>query len=180
MTYIQLSYGDLALPALLVVMDGVLSIVLRLKLEKQLAIATVRMVVQLVLVGYVLTFLFAAVSPLWTAVAASIMVLFASREIVARQKRRLPGIWSHGLGAGCTLLAAGTVTMFALLTQLRPDPWYHPRYALPRISLGLDVLTNSARASRRGSLPCARRHPTPSPAANHTGRPEERLHVDHE
>jgi putative ABC transport system permease protein len=42
--------------------------------------------------------------------------------------------------------------MFSLLTQLRPEPWYHPRYALPLlgmmlgntmtgISLGLDVLT---------------------------------------
>lgn len=153
MTYIQLAYGDLVLPALLVVTDGALSIVLRLKLERQLTIAALRMVLQLVLVGYVLTFLFAAVSPLWTALAAFIMVLFASREIVARQRRRLPGILSYGLGAGCTLLAAGTVTMFALLTELRPDPWYHPRYALPLlgmilgntmtgISLGLDVLTN--------------------------------------
>ena len=105
MTYIQLAYGDLILPALLVVMDGALSLVLSLKLERQLAVATVRMVLQLVLVGYVLTFLFAAVSPLWTALAALIMVLFASREIVARQKRRLAGIWSYGLGAGCTLLA---------------------------------------------------------------------------
>jgi putative ABC transport system permease protein len=41
-TYIQLPYGDLVLPAALVVMDGALSLVLRLKLEKQLAIATVR------------------------------------------------------------------------------------------------------------------------------------------
>ena len=105
MIYIQLSYSNLALPALLVVMDGLLSLVLRLKLERQLAIATVRMVVQLVLVGYVLTFLFAAVSPLWTALAAFIMVLFASREIVARQKRRLTGVWKYGLGAACTLLA---------------------------------------------------------------------------
>jgi putative ABC transport system permease protein len=51
-------------------------------------------------------------------------------------------------------VAAGAVTALALLTQLRPDPWYHPRYALPLlgmilgntmtgISLGLDVLTNS-------------------------------------
>ena len=123
MTYIPLAYGDLILPALLVVMDAVLSLVLQLKLEKQLVVATARMVVQLVLVGYVLTFLFAAVSPIWTALAAFVMVLFASREIVARQKRRLPGIWSYGLGAGCTLLAAGTVTLFALLTQLRPEPW---------------------------------------------------------
>src|SRR5215472_11593425 len=153
LTYIQLAYSDLILPALLVVMNGVLSLVLHLKLERQLAIATARMVVQLVLVGYVLTFLFAAVSPLWTAVAAIIMVLFASRETVVRQKRRLQGLWKYGLGAGCTLLASGTVTMFSLLTKLRPEPWYHPRYALPLlgmvlgntmtgVSLGLDVLTD--------------------------------------
>ena len=75
MNYIHLTYGDLILPALLVVMDGALSIVLRLRLERQLAIATLRMVLQLILVGYVLTFLFAAISPLWTALAAFIMAL---------------------------------------------------------------------------------------------------------
>jgi putative ABC transport system permease protein len=165
LTYIQLTYGDLILPALLVAMDGTLSLVLRLGLERQLAIATLRMVLQLVLVGYVLTFLFAAVSPLWTALAAFVMVLFASREIVARQKRRLPGVWSYGLGAGCTLLAAGIVTMFALLTELRPEPWYHPRYALPLlgmvlantmtgISLGLDVLTNAVVRERAAIEAC--------------------------
>ena len=159
MTYIRLAYGDLALPALLVIMNGTLSVALHLKLERQLAIATARMVIQLVLVGYVLTFLFAAVSPLWTALAAFTMVLFASREIVVRQRRRLQGLWTYGLGAGCTLLAAGTVTMFSLLTQLRPEPWYHPRYALPLlgmilgntmtgISLGLDVLTNGLMRER--------------------------------
>ena len=165
MTYIQLTYSDLALPALLVVMNGALSLALHLKLERQLAIASARMVVQLVLVGYVLTFLFAAVSPLWTAVAAIIMVLFASREAVARQKRRLRGFWTYGLGAGCTLLAAGTVTMFSLLTQLRPEPWYHPRYALPLlgmvlgntmtgVSLGLDVLTDGLVRERAAVEAC--------------------------
>jgi putative ABC transport system permease protein len=159
LTYIQLAYSDLALPALLVVMNGILSVVLHLKLERHLAVATVRMVIQLVLVGYVLTFLFAVVSPVWTALAAFIMVLFASREIVVRQKRRLQGLWTYGLGAACTLLAAGTVTVFSLLTQLRPEPWYHPRYALPLlgmilgntmtgIGLGLDVLTNGVTRER--------------------------------
>ena len=135
MTFIQLAYSDLILPALLVVMNGALSLALHLKLERQLAVAAVRMVVQLVLVGYVLTFLFAAVSPFWTALAAFIMVIFASREIVVRQKRPLQGLWTYGLGAGCTLLAAGTVTMISLLTQLRPEPWYHPRYALPLLGM---------------------------------------------
>jgi putative ABC transport system permease protein len=74
LTYIQLAYGDLVVPALLVVMNGALSLALHLKLERQLAVASARMVVQLVLVGYVLTFLFAAVSPFWTALAAAIRI----------------------------------------------------------------------------------------------------------
>src|SRR5206468_4102719 len=60
---------------------------------------------------------------------------------------------------------AGTVTMFALLTELRPDPWYHPRYALPLlgmmlgntmtgIGLGLDVLTNSVVRERAAVEAC--------------------------
>lgn len=154
MTYISLDYGDLVLPALLVLLNGALSLMLELRIERQLIIAAVRMVVQLLLVGYVLTVLFAIASPLWTGTAALAMVLFAGREIIARQKQRLAGGWAFGLGAGCMLVAAGTVTALALLTQLRPDPWYDPRYALPLlgmvlgntmtgISLGLDVLTTS-------------------------------------
>jgi len=155
MSYIRLEYSELALPALLVVMSGVCSIALQLGLERQLAVAAVRMSVQLILVGYVLTFLFAVASPFWTAAAAVVMVAFAGHEIVARQKRRLEAIWMYGLGAGSMVLAAGTVTSLALLTQLRPDPWYHPRYSLPLfgmilgntmtgISLGLDVLMTGA------------------------------------
>lgn len=154
MSYIRLDYVDLFVPAMLVLLNGLLSVVLHLRLERQLAIASARMVIQLLLVGYLLTLLFAIVSPIWTGVAALAMVLFAGREIVARQHRRLRGPWGYGLGAGCMLVAAGAVTALALLTQLRPDPWYHPRYALPLlgmilgntmtgISLGLDVLTTS-------------------------------------
>ena len=96
--------------------------------------------------------LFAHVSLLWTGLAALVMVLFAGREIMARQERRLAGFWSYGLGTGCMLIAASLVTLFALTTQVSPEPWYHPRYALPLlgmilgntmtgISLGLHTLT---------------------------------------
>ena len=152
MTTIPLSLGDLALASLLIVVNGALSLALQLGLERQLAIATLRMIVQLALVGMVLTTLFAHVSPLWTGLVATVMVLFAGREIMARQERRLAGFWSYGLGTGCMLIAASLVTLFALTTQLGPEPWYHPRYALPLlgmilgntmtgISLGLHTLT---------------------------------------
>ena len=89
------------------------------------------MVVQLTLVGLVLTTLFAVVSPLWTGLAALGMVLFAGHEATQRQERRLSGWWSYGLGTACMMMSSVLVTVFALLTALRPNPWYDPRYAIP-------------------------------------------------
>jgi len=158
-SYIRLEYWDLALAALFVLVNGGLSIALNLGIHRRLAIAAIRMVVQLALVGLVLTTLFALVSPLWTGLAALAMVLFAGREIMARQERRLSGLWSYGLGTGCMLVAASLVTIFALTTQVSPEPWYHPRYALPLlgmvlgntmtgISLGLHTLTSGLTRER--------------------------------
>lgn len=137
MSSIPLGYMELSLAALLVVLNGGLSIALNLGVERQLAIATLRMIVQLTLVGLVLTTLFALVSPLWTGLAGLAMVLFAGREVLARQERRLQGIWAYGLGTGCMLIAAGLVTVFALTTQVAPEPWYHPRYAIPLLGMVL-------------------------------------------
>ena len=159
MSYIALNDLDLALAALLVVLNGGLSIALHLGLARQLAIATLRMIVQLLLVGLVLEVLFSLVSPLWTGLAALAMLLFAGREIMARQERRLTGFWAYGLGTSCMLVAATLVTMFALVVQVSPDPWYHPRYSLPLlgmvlgntmtgISLGLHTLTTGLTRDR--------------------------------
>jgi putative ABC transport system permease protein len=159
--YIQLDLIDLAIAGSLVLLNGGLSLVLHLQLERQLLIATGRMIVQLLLVGFVLTTLFSMMSPLWTGFAALAMILFAGREIMARQERRLAGLWSYGLGTSCMLVAATLVTVFALTTQVRPDPWYHPRYGLPLlgmilgntmtgISLGLHTLTTALVRERDG------------------------------
>lgn len=161
MNYIQLDLIDLAIAGSLILLNGGLSLVLHLQLERQLLIATARMIVQLLLVGFVLTTLFSIVSPLWTGLAALAMILFAGREIMARQERRLAGLWAYGLGTSCMLVAATLITVFALTTQVRPDPWYHPRYGLPLlgmilgntmtgISLGLHTLTTALVRERDG------------------------------
>jgi len=161
-SYVVLGYGDLAIAAVLVLADAALSILLRLNIAKRLLVAATRTVVQLTLVGFVLTWLFAAASPWWTALAAAVMIGFAGREILARQERRLRGLWAYGLGTGCMMLAAGVVTIFALTTAVRPDPWYDPRYALPLlgmvlgntmtgISLGLHTLSVGV-AERRAAI----------------------------
>jgi len=157
--YIELTILDLALASLLILINGGLSLWLRLKLERSLALATLRMIVQLTAIGFVLKALFLTVSPWLTGGAALAMILFAGREIAARQERKMLGWWSYGLGVSCMATAAFVVTIFALTTQLQADPWYHPRFALPilgmvlgntmtSISLGLDRLTSSAGRER--------------------------------
>jgi len=159
--YITLSYWDLAAASVLVFIDAGLSVIFRLRVHRSLLIAAIRMVLQLALVGVVLTTLFSLVSPLWTGLAAIGMVLFAGHEAAQRQERGLSGWWSYGLGTGCMMVSSVVVTVFALLTALRPNPWYDPRYAIPLlvmilgncmtgISLGLDTLTTSLVSRRAG------------------------------
>ena len=152
---IGLAPADLALAAALLLVSAGLSIWLQLRLEWKLAIAATRMVVQLVLVGLVLKWLFVLVSPLWTGLAALSMVLFAGREAMARQERKLTGWWGYGLGTTSMLIAATLATVFALTMQIRPEPWFDPRYSIPLlgmilgnamtgVSLGLYTLTTGA------------------------------------
>ena len=153
-SYITLSYFDLALASVLVLINAGLSLIFELKIHRSLLIAAIRMAVQLTLIGLVLTALFSLVSPLWTGLAVLAMILFAGQEVMQRQDRRLSGWWSFGLGTGCMMMSSVLVTVFALLTAIRPSPWYDPRYAIPLlgmilgncmtgIALGLNTLTTS-------------------------------------
>lgn len=130
-----LTIFDLALAASLLCIYGLLSIVLQLGLVKSVIIATLRMVVQLILMGWVLTWLFNQQSLFWTLLAAIIMITFAGYEILARQKYRLKGLWSYTLGTLSMLMAASLVTIFALTSQIQPEPWYDPRFAIPLLGM---------------------------------------------
>lgn len=159
MNAVTLGYGDVALAGSLLIVNAALSLSLRLRLDRPLAIAAIRMVAQLLLVGLVLKALFAAQSAALTAAVAAVMVLFAGREITARQTRRLAGGWTYGIGTVSIAFAGIVVTLVALTTQIRADPWYDPRYAVPLlgmilgntmtgISLGLDRLLTAATRER--------------------------------
>ena len=157
--YISLDYVDLALASVLLFLNAGLSIWLRLALERQFLIAAARMCVQLGLVSLVLKALFELVSPGLTALAVLVMILFAGREVMGRQERRFRGVWAYGLGTSSVLFAGTLVTLFALATQIQPDPWYHPRYALPLlgmilgntmtgIAVGMNTLTSQIKRER--------------------------------
>lgn len=159
MSFMPLGYGDIALAAVLIGLNAVLFIWLRLRLERQLVIAALRMLVQLSLLALVLKTLFELASPIYTGLAALAMVLFAGYEVLGRQQRRFAGWWGYSVGASSILFAGTIVTVFALTTQVRPDPWYHPQFALPLlgmilgntmtgVALGLDTLSTRVARER--------------------------------
>ena len=97
-SYIALSYWDLALASVLVLINAGLSIIFGLKIHRSLLVAAIRMAVQLTFVGLVLTALFSLVSPLWTGVTVLVMILVAGQEVMQRQDRRLSGWWVLWVG----------------------------------------------------------------------------------
>lgn len=154
MSYVALSLTDLALAAALVLINGAVSLFFRLGLERSLALAAARMVVQLTLIGFVLRLVFAQTSPLWAALIAMVMVAVAGYEVTSRQERRIRGWAAYGLGGGALLFVGTAAAVFAVAGIIRPEPWYAPRYILPilgmllgnamtGVSLTLDTITQS-------------------------------------
>jgi putative ABC transport system permease protein len=135
---IQLSISDLAVATLLVIAAGLISIVLRLGIEKRLALAAVRTVLQLGLIGFVLKRIFAVDSAFLVVAMLVAMTLLAAREAVARSSRRYPGIHIDAVVAmvvSC-LVVGGTVTQ----AVVGVTPWYAPQYVIPLIGM---ILGNS-------------------------------------
>ncbi|MDI6401933.1 iron export ABC transporter permease subunit FetB [Balneolaceae bacterium ANBcel3] len=145
--YIVISNLQLGLAALLLLVNIGLSIALKLGLAKDLIIASIRMAVQLVLVGLILEWVFEMREPWFILLMAFFMAGLAGYSAVDRTSRRYPGIFWNSLVTIGT--SAFLVTGLAITGILRVDPWFDPQYMIPLlgmvlgnaltgISLGLD------------------------------------------
>lgn len=158
--YIELSYYQVALAAGLVLVNGAISVALKLELERRLLIAAVATVVQLLLIGLVLEWVFRV--DRWYVVLGmmTIMTLVAGDAATRRTKMRYPGIRARSITA--TWASSWLVAAIALGTIVRVHPWYRPQYAIPLlgmilgntlngVSLGLDRLGGEL-SSRRDQV----------------------------
>lgn len=154
-TIISLTTFDLVASAALLVLLAVVTLVLKLRLWSHIAIAGVRMVAQLLLVGFVLKWIFAQSQFYLIIIMALIMLVAAGREAASRQHRAFKGFWGFGLGTLSMLFSSFFITFLALTAVINEQPWYKPQYAIPilgmmlgntmnGISLGLDRLTTTA------------------------------------
>lgn len=159
--YVDLTYFQVALATLLIVANGAISIGLHLRMERTLLLASLRTVVQLLLVGLVLEWVFRLDRWYLVLAIAAVMTLIAGATAAGRSERRYPGIWLNTIIA--VWASSWIVTAFGLFAVMQGvEKWYEPQYAIPLvgmvlgntlngISVGLNTLTESL-ASRRDQV----------------------------
>ena len=157
MTQPELTPGGLGLAALLILFNAAISIRLRLGLEKMLFLSALRCVLQLLLLGIVLRWVFEAESP-WIICGIMLgMACLAGYEAARRTGYRLKRMLPMTLVV--MLVASLSITLFATQGVLGVSPWYEARYLIPilgmilgnalnGISLGLTTVLRGFRERR--------------------------------
>jgi putative ABC transport system permease protein len=113
-----------------------------LGLGREYAVATLRTVVQLLLLGAVLGWVFAH-ADVWLVLAVlSMFVVVSAFTAVGRQERKLPGLLWH---AGVSLTAsAALLTVMVTAFVIRVRPWWTPQYLIPLAGM---IVSNSMNAA---------------------------------
>lgn len=147
-SYIPINYWQLALAAMLILINLILSIALQLRLERQLWIASLRMTVQLLLIGYILKWIFALQSP-WLVLTVTLgMTILAGQSAISRTKRRYSGIFWNCF---VSIFASSALIIGVIVTGIiRVVPWYSPQYIIPILGMVLgNALTGASLALDR-------------------------------
>jgi putative ABC transport system permease protein len=157
--YLALSYWQVGLAALLVLVNGGISLLLRLGLGRQMIVAAVRMTIQLLLIGVILHWVFVFEGWYVVVTLAVVMTLIAGISAIERTQHRYRGVLLSSIVSvwASSWLIAG----FALFAVLHVQPWYRPQFAIPLlgmvlgntlsgVSLALDRFGNELDARRDG------------------------------
>lgn len=147
MAILTLSLDDLCLLAATIMLCGILSIRLSLDFHKSMAVALTRMVLQLLLVGQCLKFLFQS-SFGWLALPLlATMLIVAAREVTARQKQWFAGksgYWVAFVSVSSSSLPMTLVGMFILVGYVDLTD---ARYIVPLLGIVLGSTMNAVSVS---------------------------------
>lgn len=157
MNYQNLSALDMAIAASLILINGALSLLLRLGLERQLIWAAVRTVVQLLAIGYVLGWVFEFAYWYVVLPIMCLMTLIAGTSAAGRGKRTYAGQRLDSVAS--VWISSWLVTAIGLFAVIRIHPWYEPQYAIPilgmilgntltGVSLGMERMTQELTSGR--------------------------------
>lgn len=98
--------------------------------ERLIVISTMRMTLQLILVGYALIYIFDNPHPLLTVGIITLMLGFAIINVYQRTKETI-ALSLKKMIALAMLIGISISLTFFMLVVLKLDPWYDPRYFIP-------------------------------------------------
>eukprot|EP00128_Syssomonas_multiformis_P011726 Colp12_sorted_trinity150504_noHs@5325 len=137
---VDLSIYAVLYGACLMVINVIISFALKLKLEIQLVIATIRTVVQLLILGYLLTPIFSENKPYWSALLMMGMILLAAREAWAKPKYSYPWLFRDVLVS--IFFPSVGILLIGLTAIIREDPWWDAQYMIPMMGMLLGNCLN--------------------------------------
>ncbi len=158
MTTLPISWIDLVLAGALVLANGAASVWLGLGLGRRLVVAAVRTVVQLLVLGLVLHWVFETDGPVFVVLILLAMSVLAGFEAVRRTTRRVRGLLPGSMAV--MTLSSILVLLYGLRAVVGVEPWWAPRYAIPilgmilgnalnGVSLGLETVLEGFDRERR-------------------------------
>lgn len=113
---------------ILLIMVGIIMKACRIARTRLLLVAGLRMTLQLILAGFVLTYLFARPHPLLTCVWLAVMTGFTIRTVLGRH----PGLNHHfRFCVACTLACCGLLSTLFFVTCIARQPALNPQYVIP-------------------------------------------------
>src|SRR5579859_3293057 len=137
-TYLQLSYLQVGLATLLILIKGAISVLLKLGLERRLLVAAVATVAQLLVIGLILDWVFRLNRWYLVLFLLVAMTLIAGTAAIRRTHIRYPGIWL------CSVISIWASSWFmasiALFVLVPVQPWYSPQFAIALLGM---ILGNS-------------------------------------
>jgi len=131
-----------------IVASMILLAALQLGQVRPVLVSIVRMVLQLMLLGVVLEWVFRARTPAIVGAIALVMLLVSSHTVASRLKG---GGWALRFEAFVVMAAGLTIVLaVSLRVSLRVEPWYEPRVVVPLLGMILgNSVTSVALAAER-------------------------------
>lgn len=149
--YVELSTLQVSAAALLIVVNAAISLVLRLGLERSLLIASVRTVLQLLLVGLVLQWVFQIERPIVVLTMLAIMTGIAGYTAFSRTTHAYAGMLLDTMVA--VWASSWFVLAFAMVAVLQgARSWHDPQYAIPLLGMILGNTLNGITLGLAGAV----------------------------
>ncbi|KAI9270761.1 UPF0014 family [Phascolomyces articulosus] len=140
------TWFNVAVAATFILINVAISTMLKLKLEVPLMVSSIRCLVQLTVMGYVLQYVFNARSPYWVAFMTAALIIMSTYETVYDKSDRT---W-HGMFMAVLINTAFSTLLIGIIgTRWAMDEknFWTPEIFIPTIGLLLGITTGSMAVS---------------------------------